>query len=260
VTDLQIPPSNSRFIRLKFRGVCVSCDSELSPGDGGWHDAETKLIVCAQCGPESNQDATQQLQRPVAPVGGYSALRRSHGNGDRNWRKGAIGEFRLDAYLHRELTSGEIILSDRSIPGGRGNVDHVVIAPSGIWVIDAKLWSGTINLTRSGRGLNESRHLLVKEEDRTSVVEKIYDCVIPIAQLVDDRTIRVHPAVVFVDGQWSNRLFLRVVLNRPEVLNGVWIMWPKALLSKIKEPGPLSSEQVSAIGHHLDAALAPMGE
>ena len=41
----------------------------------------------------------------------------------------------MDRHLHRELQNGEIILNDCQIPNGRGNIDHIVVASSGVWVI-----------------------------------------------------------------------------------------------------------------------------
>lgn len=54
------------------------------------------------------------------------------------WRIGSVGEERLARFFQRELPKSEIALHDRHIPGFRANIDHVLVAPSGVWVIDAK--------------------------------------------------------------------------------------------------------------------------
>ena len=40
---------------------------------------------------------------------------------DLNWRKGATGEYLMDQFLHRTLSGGEVILTDRRIPGTGAN-------------------------------------------------------------------------------------------------------------------------------------------
>ena len=54
------------------------------------------------------------------------------------WARGADGEARVAAALEKHLDSHTVVLHDRSIPGTRANIDHIAIAPSGAWVIDAK--------------------------------------------------------------------------------------------------------------------------
>lgn len=56
------------------------------------------------------------------------------------WRKGAAGE-RATARLLAPLASeGAVILHDRAIPTMRANIDHIVITPGGVWVVDSKRW------------------------------------------------------------------------------------------------------------------------
>jgi len=44
------------------------------------------------------------------------------------------------------------ILHDRRIPGSRANIDHIVVAPSGVWIIDAKRYSDQL-VQRRGKDL-----------------------------------------------------------------------------------------------------------
>lgn len=57
--------------------------------------------------------------------------------------QGAEGERAVAAAL-RSLPSGHVVLHDLSIPGSRANVDHLVIAPTGVFVIDAKSSAGQL--------------------------------------------------------------------------------------------------------------------
>ena len=68
----------------------------------------------------------------------------SRGKRDRNWRRGAAGEYLMDRFLHEKLKDGEVILTDRRVPDSSSNIDHVVVASSGVWIIDSKKWRGKI--------------------------------------------------------------------------------------------------------------------
>jgi hypothetical protein len=37
-----------------------------------------------------------------------------------------------------------VVLHDRRIPGRRSNIDHLVIARSGVWVVDTKRYRGKV--------------------------------------------------------------------------------------------------------------------
>jgi hypothetical protein len=67
------------------------------------------------------------------------------------WRRGAAGEqhtARLLAALERQ---GWVVLHDLAIPGSRANLDHLVIGPGGVFVIDSKQYRGRLQLDPSGR-------------------------------------------------------------------------------------------------------------
>jgi Nuclease-related domain len=54
------------------------------------------------------------------------------------WRRGAAGE-RATAAVLAELTARRwAVLHDRRVPGSRANLDHLVIGPSGVWLLDTK--------------------------------------------------------------------------------------------------------------------------
>jgi hypothetical protein len=67
------------------------------------------------------------------------------------WRRGAAGErhtARLLAPLERH---GWAVLHDLAVPDSRANIDHLVIGPGGVFVIDSKQYRGRLQLDSSGR-------------------------------------------------------------------------------------------------------------
>lgn len=190
------------------------------------------------------------------PVGGSAALREARARNDPKWTKGAAGEYLVDLSLHNHVNEGAVILTDRQLPGTTSNIDHIVVAPSGVWIIDSKVWKGKIEY-KSATMMSTAKHLYVGGKDRTAAVEAIFNLVIPVAQVIGDRTVPIKPALVFVDGDWSDSSAARILTSRPYQHLTVWISWPKAIWKKINEPGPLDADAVKRIGAKLDAALPP---
>lgn len=62
------------------------------------------------------------------------------------WEQGAAGEVEVARALEA-LPDGWVVLHDLAWPGRpKANIDHVVIGPGGIFVVDAKNWTGTIEV------------------------------------------------------------------------------------------------------------------
>jgi hypothetical protein len=67
------------------------------------------------------------------------------------WRRGAAGERRTARLLDPLERHGWAVLHDLAVPGSRANLDHLVIGPGGVFVIDSKHYRGRLQLDRSGR-------------------------------------------------------------------------------------------------------------
>ena len=67
------------------------------------------------------------------------------------WRRGAAGERRTARLLDPLERHGWAVLHDLAVPGSRANLDHLVIGPGGVFVIDSKQYQGRLQLGRSGR-------------------------------------------------------------------------------------------------------------
>ena len=67
------------------------------------------------------------------------------------WRRGAAGERRTARLLGPLERHGWAVLHDLAVPGSRANLDHLVIGPGGVFVIDSKQYRGRLQLDPSGR-------------------------------------------------------------------------------------------------------------
>jgi Nuclease-related domain len=75
------------------------------------------------------------------------------------WQRGAAGERRTARLLAVLERHGWAVLHDLAVPGSRANIDHLVIGPGGVFVIDSKQYRGRFQLDPSGR-LWHGRHSL----------------------------------------------------------------------------------------------------
>jgi hypothetical protein len=67
------------------------------------------------------------------------------------WRRGAAGERRTARLLGPLERHGWAVLHDLAVPRSRANIDHLVIGPGGVFVIDSKQYRGRLQLDPSGR-------------------------------------------------------------------------------------------------------------
>jgi hypothetical protein len=67
------------------------------------------------------------------------------------WRRGAAGERHTARLLHPMERQGWAVLHDLAVPGSRANIDHLVIGPGGVFVIDSKHYRGRLQLDGAGR-------------------------------------------------------------------------------------------------------------
>jgi hypothetical protein len=67
------------------------------------------------------------------------------------WQRGAAGERRTARLLDPLARHGWAVLHDLAIPRSQANLDHLVIGPGGVFVIDSKQYRGRLQLDPTGR-------------------------------------------------------------------------------------------------------------
>jgi len=174
----------------------------------------------------------------------------------RAWAKGSEGEQRLAWRLTRDVGDRAVLLHDRKVPGTRGNIDHLAVAASGIWVIDAKNYDGRVEQRDVGGWFRTDLRLYVGGRDRTKAAEGLgwqVDAVrkaLDGAQLAVSGAVPVHAALCFIEADWK-------LFAKPFSQGGVWVTWGKKLVEMIAAPGPLSTDEVMALAGHLANVLPP---
>ncbi len=73
-------------------------------------------------------------------IASYFYLRKYH-----IFRGGWEGEKQVASYLNNALNDDYYLINDLYLQGGEGDIDHVVLAPNGVFVLETKNWRGSIS-------------------------------------------------------------------------------------------------------------------
>jgi hypothetical protein len=248
----------------------------LPAGAEAWYRRSDKSVVCQACvgqgepaGPgiagasaqaehdrrRASREAKTRSQHPH--IGGLMLSLRDAPASERAWQTGAEGERRLAADLEKRLSDTPVMfLHDRRIPGTRANLDHLVVAPSGVFVIDTKRYVGRIERRVDGGLLTPRRErLFIDGRDKTNLVTaaiKQRDVVSDALVGLQGSDLSVYPMLCFVDGDFP-------WLGAP-IVDGVPALSPKAAAQRIRHPGHLAPSHIDGVTRHLAAqfpAAAP---
>ncbi|HZJ05204.1 MAG TPA: nuclease-related domain-containing protein [Nocardioidaceae bacterium] len=176
-------------------------------------------------------------------------------SGTRAWDVGAHGEEVFAASLDRLADAGLYFLHDRRIPPTRANIDHIVIAPTGVYVIDAKNYTGRAQLRVTG-GIFSPRveKLMVGRRDCTKLVDSVHKQVDRVSELLArdgiGQDVPVHGMLCFVEGDWP-------VLGGSFTIGGLDVLWPKKARKIITAPGPLGDDRLRVLHRHLTGEFPP---
>src|SRR5437016_1992264 len=84
----------------------------------------------------------------VSAAAKADALRAKGRPSANSWAKGADGERATPPLLVSLAEQGWQLLNDRAVPGSAGNIDHLLIGPGGVVVLDSKNWAGRVTLSK----------------------------------------------------------------------------------------------------------------
>jgi hypothetical protein len=167
------------------------------------------------------------------------------------WKTGAAGEERVAEILAPcvELKA----LHDRRIVGTKANIDHIAVAPSGVYVIDAKKYAGAVEARDVGSFFRRDYRLYVGGRDRTKLVEGVRRQVTLVAAALDDsEAALVRGVLCFVGAEWP------LVFRRPVTVAGVTAVWPLGLPSLLQPKNPPAiSVDVARVAQRLAEAFPP---
>lgn len=143
------------------------------------------------------------------------------------WRGGAGGEEEVGRALDAVASDRIRVLHDRKIPRSKANIDHIVVTPSGVWVIDTKRYVQQRPALRVEGGLFSPRveKLLVGGRQNTRLVEGVHGQVERVSAVVGETPVR--GVLCFVNAEWP-------LFGGDFTVQGVDVVWPKLLQKRLR--------------------------
>ena len=272
-----------KILRLRYPATCSSCGSELTKGTQASWNREAKTATCMSC----REQVPEAETASAAPVFKEIEIDRGEAGGSaaREWRKrhdrreqavrsrygklgrvvlalsddphstaawayGANGERALGKLLDPLRDEGMAVLHDRRIPESHANIDHIVVAPWGVFVIDAKNYKGRVEKRDRGGLFSTNYHLYVGGRDKTALVAGMGKQMDAVRAALGDEfaSVQLCKAICFVDADWS-------LFARPIEMDHVQVLWPRALGKLIRTEGALGREAIVRIERKLAIAL-----
>jgi hypothetical protein len=172
--------------------------------------------------------------------------------GQASWKIGAEGEEALGAHLAKTCAN-VLVLHDRRIPGRRTNIDHLAVAPSGVFVIDAKRYKGKIEVRKPLFG---DPALFIAGRNRTKLVEGLarQQEAVRSALAATVPEMPVHACLCFLNprGQLGGS---GLPLLRTLRIDDFPLLYPRKLSKRLNAPGALSETSRREVAELLLAAF-----
>jgi hypothetical protein len=121
------------------------------------------------------------------------------------WFLGKKGESAVTETL-KSLSDDYVVLNDIVVPESKGNVDHVLIGPNGVFVIETKNYSGFVKCEEDEWFVNGQRiRSLSKQAKRNSMA--VRGCIASVFSGPQSKVPYIVPLLVFVSSRTRLKLF-----------------------------------------------------
>ena len=145
-------------------------------------------------------------------------------------------------------------LHDRRRRKSRGNIDHIVVARGGVYVVDSKRYRGRVRIQTVGGRFDLRDGLYVDRRDCTALAGKVRAQAAEVAQALEHagwQGVSVQAVLCFIGAEWGlfPRAFVfdRVLVSRPG-----WL-----LASVLQAEKMLSFDSVCSIDEFLADRFPP---
>ncbi len=169
---------------------------------------------------------------------------------ERAWQRGSLGEESVARSLERRTGTGPaIILHDRRMPGVSGNIDHLAITPSGVYVIDAKAVRGKVRVSQPLLGKPK---LLVNGRNRPRLVDGLDRQVAAVRGALastEDGDVPVVGVLCFTQAD--------LPLLGSSRIRGHRLHYRRALARRLNRNGPLARPAIRALARKLASEFRP---
>lgn len=238
-------------MRLRYAGTCRLCTRQISAGEEAVYERDSKRLRCIDCAAEftgadrgeagasarreyeRRRDNRERRIRTDHPkLGGLILALTDDPQSTKAWERGAIGEELLARRLG-DLPDTFRTLHDRRIRGTRANIDHIVIGPTGVWVIDAKRYMGKRPALEVEGGIIRPRveSLRIGGRDGTKLVQGVQSQVERVTAALEEAVPPVTGVLCFLEADWS-------LIGGSFSVDGVHVVWPRLLVQRMMDAAP----------------------
>jgi|GEM_PF-1597645 hypothetical protein len=201
------------------------------------------MLMGVACGVMLSQDTKIRVFAVIA-IPSFMGLYAFSLNRAMTWLRGLKGEFSVNAILS-QLGPGCRVLENLELEKGRGDIDHVVVAPNGVWVIETKHLDGAVTV-KDGRLLVNDRAYQKNFLQQTfAEARAVRDCLVR-----SGIGAPVFPVLIF-SGYYARVRFGTTPVNEVFVIGSSWLL---KLIYDPRFPNTLSSTQIKRIYDALIAA------
>lgn len=267
---------SGRLLKTRWAANCTGCAVAIGKGERAWWDAEARSLWCLPCheslppgvggavslpldAGEAGRSAqarfdrlhaqrVQRIDKSWGRLAGVVKFLSFDPQSTTNWLKGAAGERRVAEHLVRVIGDRATFLYDRRVPGSTANIDLLVIASSGVWVVDSKNWSGRVEHRDVGRWLTPDERLYVGGRDRSRTVDGLGHQIAAVSAALGGGNIPIHSALCFVEAD-------RGWFGKPFKFRGTWVTWVQRLAEMILVPGPCDRVAIETAAAMLASRL-----
>lgn len=257
-------------LRLRFADTC-ECGVVIDKGEQAGWDRTTRQVLCLGCvgaaEPEAEgiagdslvreyerrRKAREERVRAMFPrVGGLLVAMIPEPATTKAFAVGARGEQKLAAQLGKKCPNVLFLHNRRLGIGERfGDIDHIAVAPSGVFIIDTKNYhNAKVRVTRSGL-LGGAEKLIIRGRNRTNLVDGLKKQQATIERALQSRMgnvpTRVSAMFCFLDADlpWGEN----------QSIQGLLIRGGRRTAKILNTPGDLTAERRRDIWEHLAEML-----
>jgi hypothetical protein len=268
------------LLKLRWAAQCSECGNALPAGTHARWDPSTHSVACTSCASAApdpiaavpgsspaleldrgragasaqreylrrkrNREARIRSRHPL--IGGVLLAVGGTPQHEAAFRSGQVGEESVARSLERKTAKGRaVILHDRRMPHGRGNIDHLAVAATGVYVINAKNIRGRVSVSRPIFG---DAKLIVNKRNRSRLVDGL------------DRQVAVVRRCLVEIGQPDVPVFGVFCFTRAELplwgasqIRGHRLHHCRKLAKRLNREGPLTDESIAELARGLACAF-----
>ena len=220
--------------QLRRAGECATCACSLRASTHAWRESKLKTVTCVACHQLQAQGLAGRPRSTPLVTTSTSATQ-------------TLAPTRLANHLQRELSESSVLISNRKSKGTRSRLDHLVITPGGVWIIETKNYKGHVEQRDEGRQYKSDIRLYVGGRDRSKALLGTgwqHKAVTQALLSLGRPEVPVHQALCLDNADWP-------VIRKPFKIDGIWVLWAPELVEIVNDAPLFGEDDVANLAVRL---------